>query len=73
MDEDFATAAALALKGELARAGVNYHVLAERLTAMGAPQTPKAISAKINRGTFTFAFFMQCMKAIGRDVVRLGQ
>ena len=39
--------------------------------AIGVEESYKGIAAKINRGTFSFAFFMQCMKALNQKIVRL--
>ena len=59
------------LKAELARNGVGYIQLTEKLRAIGADETYQAVSAKINRGTFSFAFFMQCMKALQIETIKL--
>ena len=56
--------AANVLKGEMARVGVNYVELVKRLQAMGLDESYSSVSSKINRGTYSFVFFMQCMKAI---------
>ncbi len=53
------------VKGELARRDISYTVLAERLRGMGIDDTPQNLSNKINRGTFSAAFFLQVMHAIG--------
>ncbi len=60
------------LKAELARAGVDYSELITKLEAIGVHEGYKGIANKINRGAYTFVFFMQCMNALGRDTVRLG-
>lgn len=59
------------LKAELARNGVDYIALTEQLNAIGVDEGYKGVSAKINRGTFSFAFFMQCMQALKIDNIRL--
>ncbi len=59
------------IKAELARAGVGYEELIRLLSAIGVQETYTGIAAKINRGTFSFAFFMQCMKALGKHDIRL--
>ena len=59
------------LKAELKRKGVSYRDLAERLTANGIPETERNLANKIARGTFTAAFFVQCLTAIGTASVRL--
>lgn len=53
------------LKGELKRRGITYAQLAEKLTALGAKESERNIANKISRGSFTAAFFMMCMEAIG--------
>lgn len=59
------------LKAELKRRNVGYGELAEKLTAMGIPETERNIANKISRGGFTAAFFLQCLVAIGATEVRL--
>jgi ribosome-binding protein aMBF1 (putative translation factor) len=59
------------LKAELKRRGLSYRDLAERLTANGIPETERNLANKIARGTFTAAFFVQCLTAIGASSVRL--
>lgn len=59
------------LKAELKRKGVSYAQLAEKLTAMGIPETERNISNKLSRGSFTAVFFVQCLIAIGVNSVRL--
>ena len=59
------------LKAELKRRNIGYRELAEKLTAMGTPETDRNIANKISRGGFTAAFFIQCLVAIGAQSVRL--
>lgn len=59
------------LKAELKRRNIGYRELAEKLTAMGAPETERNLANKISRGGFTAAFFIQCLVAIGCSVLRL--
>jgi hypothetical protein len=61
------------LKAELARSGIGYEELVIRLEVIGVHETYKGLAAKINRGTFSFAFFVQCMAALGIKTVRLGE
>lgn len=63
--------AANTIKAELARAGIGYEELIHRLSAIGVQESYAGIAAKINRGTFSFIFFAQCMKALGRETLRL--
>lgn len=61
------------LKAELARAGVGYEELIRRLATIGVDESYKGIANKINRGAFSFVFFMQCMEALNVKIVRLGE
>lgn len=71
IQEEWNRQAANLLKAELARLGVGYERLVEQLHAIGVEESYKGIAAKINRGTFSFSFFMQCMKALNQKIVRL--
>lgn len=59
------------LKAELKKRGVGYRELAEKLTAMGIPETERNIANKISRGGFTAAFLLECLSAIGCTTLRL--
>lgn len=59
------------LKAELKRKGVSYAQLAEKLTALGIPESERNISNKLSRGSFTAVFFVQCLFAIGAHTIRL--
>jgi hypothetical protein len=59
------------LKAEMKRRGLGYRDLAEKLTAMGVPETERNLANKISRGGFSGAFFLQCLDAIGCDSLRL--
>lgn len=59
------------LKAELKRRNVGYRELAEKLTAMGFPETERNIANKIARGGFTATFFVQCLVAVGCQSLRL--
>ena len=61
------------LKAELKRKGIGYRELAEKLTASGIPETERNLANKIARGTFTAAFFVQCLTAIGTSALRLDE
>jgi hypothetical protein len=57
---------------ELARKDIGYKELSRALeTACGVDIDPKALSNKVGRGTFSFAFFLQCMRALGVDTISL--
>ena len=59
------------LRAELKRRDLTYIDLAERLKPLGIEETPNAIAKKVNRGTFSAAFLLASMKAIGCPAVRV--
>lgn len=59
------------LKAELKRRGVTYRELAERLREKGANENERNLANKISRGSFTTAFFLMCMDAIGAKSLSL--
>lgn len=59
------------LRAELKRRDLTYIDLAERLKAVGIEETPNSIAKKVNRGTFSAAFLLASMKAIGCPAVRV--
>lgn len=59
------------IRAELARRQLTYAELAERLAAIGIKDNERNISNKVNRGTFSAVFFLQCMEAIGVQNVHL--
>lgn len=69
--DPWANHAQLLLKSELKKRGVTYRDLAERLTAIGYPETERNLTNKISRGAFTAAFLLQSLRVIGADDVRL--
>ena len=68
---DWNSKAANLIKAELKLAGIGYEELVLRLAGIGVQETYKGIASKINRGTFSFVFFMQCMKALNIYKIRL--
>ena len=65
--------AANILKAELKRKGVTYDQLREKLITVGINDTTNSIKVKVSRGTFQFAFFLQCAAAIGIKNLRLDE
>ena len=60
------------LKAELKRAGITYDGLANLLKKQGFTDETKAtVSSKLASGTFTPAFFLASLVAIGCEAVRL--
>jgi hypothetical protein len=61
------------LKRELGRRKVTYARLQKQLAADGVEETERSIASKISRGAFSFAFFIQCMRAIGVQLVDVSE
>jgi hypothetical protein len=59
------------LKAELKRRHLSYRDLAEKLAAIGIQDSERNITNKVNRGTFTAAFFVQCLEAMGCHALHL--
>lgn len=53
------------VQAEMARNTVGYKELSTLLTRIGEESSPEALTNRINRGTFTFAFFLQVMVTLG--------
>ena len=68
---EYQTRAKNILKAELKRQGISYRELAEKLTSLGAQESERNLTNKISRGSFSTAFFIMCMDAIGAKEVRL--
>lgn len=59
------------LKAELKRRGIDYETLVAKLKAIGVNENYNSVNTKLNRGAFTFAFALQCFKAIDAREIRL--
>ncbi len=57
------------LKAEMARRNLSFEDLANLLAEIGVHEKPHSINNKINRGTFSAIFLVQCLKAMGREVL----
>ena len=53
------------LKSELVRRGITNDELVRLLDNIGVEETKTSIDSKISRGTFSAAFLLQCLNAIG--------
>ncbi len=73
MESNWNTLAANILKAELKRRGITYDQLQEKLVALGINDTTNSIKVKVSRGSFQFAFFLQCAAAIGIKNLRLDE
>jgi hypothetical protein len=54
------------LQAEMARHGFNYKTLARDL---GGAETDQSLMTRINRGTFSLAFFLQALRTMGTKTV----
>jgi Domain of unknown function (DUF6471) len=68
---DWEARAANLLKAELKRKGVTYAQLVEKLADIGISEKQANVANKLSRGKFTAAFLLQCLGAIGTDVLHL--
>lgn len=59
------------LKSELKRKGVTYAQLVEKLNAIGITEKEINVANKLSRGKFSAAFFLQCLKVIEVQDLRL--
>lgn len=71
MEKDWQKKATNIIKAELTRRGITYDQLQEKLAQIGIEETANSINVKINRGSFSFVFFLQTMKAIGAKTLRI--
>ncbi|GAB1448952.1 hypothetical protein MASR2M44_19740 [Bacteroidota bacterium] len=53
------------LKAELVKRGITKDELVGRLKEIGVEETKASVESKISRGTFSAAFLLQCLHAIG--------
>jgi Domain of unknown function (DUF6471) len=59
------------LRAEMTRRAITYDQLAARLAELGVKDTAVYIRNKVARGGFSAVFFVQCLRAIGCQEVRL--
>jgi DNA (cytosine-5)-methyltransferase 1 len=59
------------LKAQLSRQNMKYHDLARALNNMGIEENQNTIATKMSRGSFSFAFFLQCMYALRVNTIDL--
>ena len=70
-DEDWKKHAKNMLKAELTRRGISYEMLVAKLKAIGVDENYNSINTKLNRGSFSFVFALQCFKAMDAKEIRL--
>jgi len=59
------------LRVEMARKGMTYGQLIERLAAIGIEDNERNLRNKVSRGKFTAGFLLQCLGAIGVSSLQL--
>jgi len=59
------------LKAEVKRRNMTYEQLAEKLAEIGVNDSARNIINKINRGSFSAVFFVQCLKAVGCEKIQI--
>lgn len=69
--QDWQKEARRLLRAQLALKDMGYKELSRALESVGVEEGAKALSNKIGRGTFSFSFFLQCMRALDIKVVKL--
>lgn len=72
-DAPWAEKAKRMLRAEMVRQGATYEDLANRLAAIGVTDNPPNLRNKVSRGTFTAAFMLQCLEALGVRTLRIDQ
>jgi hypothetical protein len=70
-DERYEALAKGLLKAELKRRNMTYADLVAALAKLGVKEEEHNLRNKIARGKFTAAFFLQCLKAVGVQSLRL--
>lgn len=53
------------LRAEMARRGYSYKRLARELERLGEPESERSLISRVNRGTFSVAFMLRCLRAMG--------
>jgi hypothetical protein len=63
-EQDWRKEARQIIRAEMTRRGLGYKELAKLFEGMGISYDWKTLSNKISRGTFTAAFFLQCLDTL---------
>lgn len=62
----------MVLGSAIKRSGLTYEQLVVRLAEIGVEETLASIKNKMRRGTFSFIFVLQVMRALDRDRLDIG-
>ena len=68
---DWEAAARGLIRAEMAKRGLTYLQLVEKLKTVGVSEDERNLRNKVSRGKFTAAFLLQCLKAIGCTTLHL--
>ncbi len=67
----YETRAKSLLRSVIREGGADYQKLQAGLKKLGVEITPDALETKISRGTFSAAFLLQCMDALGARAIQI--
>jgi len=70
-DKEYQAKAKGLLRAEIVKRDLSYEDLTEKLKGIGIEESPKNLSNKIGRGSFTAGFFIQCLEAMKVETLRL--
>ena len=70
-DEEWTRLVKGILRAEMARRGMTYDQLVDRLAEIGVQDSAVNIRNKVARGGFTAVFFVQCLRAMGCSLIRI--
>lgn len=70
---DWGELAGALLRSEMAKRRMKYPDLVRALVMIGVQDNERNLSNKIARGTFSAAFFLQCLNAMGVQSLRLDE
>ena len=73
MERDWNSYAKAVLQAEMARKQTKAPELARRLEELGVEDNARNVANKIARGTFSAAFFLQCLAAMEVRNLHLGE
>jgi hypothetical protein len=68
---EFESLARAVLEDILSRRSISYAELAERLEHCGVAESERSLKSRIESGSFSAAFLLQCMIAIGANELRI--
>lgn len=71
MERDWTAYTKGLLRAEMVKRGVNYKGLVDRLAGLGVVESEANLRNKISRGSFTAAFLIQCLVALGVTNIHL--